>query len=175
MIVIPFENCSTNQTDSPKYQRSLAPSHSTQLKLLLTDILPRTIKPIEVIQITQRPKEIPRSAHPIPNDDPALRRALDLEVLDDGAGACLDFGEDVRVDGECVGRGALEECFVGDYESDMLALMEIRQGRNATHHSGYQSSPSPHSHQASQQAWGHHSAESEEAGSPTRIWIRSSI
>ena len=113
-----------------------------------------------MIQITQRREEVARPAHPISNDDPALRRALDLEVLDDGARARLAFGDGVRIDGERVGRGALEECFVGDSEADTLALTlsgeELRWKRNATHHSEYQSSPSPHSHQAFQPASADH-------------------
>lgn len=66
-----------------------------------------------MVQVAQGAEVVRGAAHLVPDDEPALAAALDLEHLDHGPVPVLDVPHDVLVDVERVGRGALEKRLVG--------------------------------------------------------------
>ena len=102
IMVMPFENCSTwDQRVSSK--RKLREIH------VLTDVFPREVQGIEVVQVRERAAELLGAAHLVADDDAALARALDLEHLDDGPVALLDGPHHALVDLERVLARLLQE------------------------------------------------------------------
>jgi hypothetical protein len=71
MMVTPFENCSATN-----HQRM----NIEKIWECLTDILPRRVQPIKVVQIGQGTEKVLGPAHAIPNHNPALARPLDLHT-----------------------------------------------------------------------------------------------
>lgn len=91
----------------------------------LTDILPRTIQRVKMVQIRERAEELARPAHLVPNHKPALPRALHRELLDHGPVPFLDVPHHLLVDLERVLGGFLEEHGVRD-RADVSCAMRVR-------------------------------------------------
>lgn len=101
--MIPFENCSIPHDSAIKLQQE------TYTTKALTDVLPRGIQRVEVVQVRESAEELLRAAHLVADDETALARALDLEDFDDGSKALLDIPHHALVDLERVLASLLQE------------------------------------------------------------------
>lgn len=90
--------------------------------VILTDILPRRVELIEVIQIGQSTEELGCAAHLEPDDNPAFTAAFHFEDLDNGAVSLLDIPHDSLVDLDRVRCGFLEEHRVRDGTNVSFAI-----------------------------------------------------
>ena len=116
MIVIPFENCSV--WSHGHIISALHPFDEIERKQggkkTRTNILPRRIQGIKVVQIRQRGEELARPAALVPDHEPALAGAFDLEDFNDRTIPRLDVPHHALVDLQSVFGGFLEEGGVGD-------------------------------------------------------------
>ena len=117
MIVIPFENCSARASRVTRH------SEPSTMKIR-TNILPRGVERVEVVQVGESAEELLRAAHLVANHDAALARALDLEDLDDWAVTLLHAPHNVLVDVERVLARLLQEDRVRDCADVRLAVEE---------------------------------------------------
>ena len=76
---------------------------------VLTDILPRGIERIEVVQVGESAEEFACTAHLVANHKPVLAATFDLEDLDNGTIPLLDIPHDILVDLQGIRAGLLKE------------------------------------------------------------------
>lgn len=76
---------------------------------MLTDVLPRRVQGVEVVQVGEGAEELLRAAHLVPNNESSLAAALDLEDLNDGPVSRLDVPHDALVKLQSVLAGLLKE------------------------------------------------------------------
>lgn len=76
---------------------------------LLTNILPRGVERVEMVEVGERAEELLRAVHLVTDDHPALARALDFEDLNDRSETLLDIPHNALVDLERVLACFLQE------------------------------------------------------------------
>jgi hypothetical protein len=108
IIVMPFENCSEDIHSSEIMESK------TEILYVLTDILPRTVQRIKVVQVRKGAKELGGATHLVTNYKAAFPRAFHSKLLDHWTVTGLDVPHDFLVDVKGVLRRLLKEGRVRD-------------------------------------------------------------